>query len=59
VTQRARQGRDASEADTAVLDWQLQRARPLQADENLPVLEVDTSAELTAGQLAALAARCR
>jgi uncharacterized protein len=59
IAQRARQASDASEADTAVLDWQMQRAEPLRSDEGLPVLEVDTAAELTAGQLATLAAGCR
>jgi hypothetical protein len=59
VTQRAARGGDASEADTAVLDWQLQHQEPLRANENLAVLEVDTSAELTGAQLALLAGRCR
>jgi predicted kinase len=58
VRQRAAQGGDASEADTAVLDWQLQCREPLQAEEQLAVIEVDTSAEPDAAALATLAQRC-
>jgi hypothetical protein len=59
VAQRAARGADPSEADAAVLDWQLGHAEPLRADEDLPVRDVDTSAPFTDDALAALAARCR
>jgi aminoglycoside phosphotransferase family enzyme/predicted kinase len=45
VRQRAAQGDDASEADTAVLDWQLRHAQPLAAEEGMAELMVDTSVD--------------
>jgi uncharacterized protein len=59
VEQRAALGTDASEADTAVLDWQLRHADPLRPDERLSVLQVDTSMQLTGDALAGLVLRCR
>lgn len=58
VRQRAALGTDASEADAAVLDWQLRHLEPPDAQEDLPMLEVDTSAEPDAATLAALARHC-
>jgi aminoglycoside phosphotransferase family enzyme/predicted kinase len=52
LRQRAAQGIDASEADAAVLDWQLRHAQPVQGEEGLSVIEVDTSLELPVESLA-------
>jgi aminoglycoside phosphotransferase family enzyme/predicted kinase len=57
LRQRAALGTDASEADATVLDWQLRHLEPLDAQEDLPVVEVDTSAE-PGDMLAALVRRC-
>lgn len=58
VRQRAALGTDASEADTAVLDWQLQRLEPVLAGEGLEHFELDTSAEINDVALASLARHC-
>jgi len=52
ICQRARQGRDASEADTAVLDRQLSSADPLSAWERQYLVELDTQQPSDPGQLA-------
>lgn len=59
VAQRAALATDASEADVSVLDWQRQQAEPVQPDEELTVLPVDTSTALSGSALAELARRCR
>ncbi len=43
IAQRQREGRDASEADAAVLAWQQQRFEPLEAAPGMTVIEVDTA----------------
>ncbi len=43
IAARGRAGHDASEADTAVLDWQLTHFDPLQADEPLEIIRVQTA----------------
>jgi uncharacterized protein len=43
IQQRARAGSDASEADIAVLEWQLSRYEPVEADGPLQVFSADTS----------------
>ncbi len=43
ITERRERGGDASEADLAVLDWQLAHAEPLAADESVDLLEADTT----------------
>jgi aminoglycoside phosphotransferase family enzyme/predicted kinase len=58
VRRRAALGTDASEADASVLEWQLQHAEPLQPEEGLQVLDVDTSVEISAPTLDDLALRC-
>lgn len=40
---RVREGRDASDADARVLEWQLARAEPLAPDERLHSVMVDTT----------------
>jgi hypothetical protein len=55
IRQRAAQGTDASEADLAVLDWQLRNVEPVRADEGLATIEVDTSVHRDTGMLSALA----
>ena len=45
IAARARGGGDASEADAAVLDWQLAHREPVGADEPFRVVRVDTAAE--------------
>jgi uncharacterized protein len=42
IVQRKKQGRDASEADIAVLDWQLQHQEPITASEALDLVRVST-----------------
>ena len=42
VAQRHCAGTDESEADVAVLDWQLTRFEPIEADEQISVIDVDT-----------------
>lgn len=43
IAARDRSGRDASEADVAVLDWQLAHIESLQPDEPLEVIHADTA----------------
>ena len=43
LADRQRSGVDASEAEASVLDWQLQRVEPIEADEGIEVIEIDTS----------------
>ena len=43
IAARQRAGRDPSEADDAVLDWQLSHIERLQPDEPLEVMSVDTA----------------
>jgi aminoglycoside phosphotransferase family enzyme/predicted kinase len=43
IVERGRLGSDPSEADLAVLQWQLQHREPIHADEELDVLRVDTA----------------
>lgn len=43
ITQRKRSEHDASEADLAVLEWQLRHDEPIAADEALDVVTVDTT----------------
>jgi len=43
IEQRTRSGKDASEADSSVLHWQLQRFEPVVADEALIVFDVPNS----------------
>ena len=59
IEERAALRTDASEADAAVLDWQLRHAEPLLPDERLPVVHIDTSTQLTEDALASLAGQCR
>lgn len=42
LAERQRAGNDASEADARVLEWQLQRLEPIEADEGIEVLQIDT-----------------
>ena len=42
LADRHRAGTDASEADEAVLDWQLRRLEPIAVDEGIRVIELDT-----------------
>lgn len=56
ILMRARSGRDASEADTAVLDWQLAHQEPIAAEEQLNVIAVDTR---DPGAVSALVQRLR
>ena len=58
VSARAATGTDASEADVAVLDWQLHHTEPVQPDEGLTMVPVDTAGEITPAAIAALARRC-
>lgn len=58
VQRRLAEGRDASEADARVLDWQLQHDEPIHASEELGELRVDTSMDLDATRLDALACHC-
>lgn len=43
ITQRGREGRDASEADVNVLEWQREHSEPVAADEHFTVIPVNTS----------------
>ena len=43
LAERRRAGQDASEADDRVLDWQLQRLEPVEPDEGIEVIEIDTT----------------
>ena len=43
IAVRARGGRDPSEADAAVLDWQLEHFEPLAPDEGLDIVRVETA----------------
>jgi len=43
LAERGRIGRDVSEADERVLDWQLQRFEPGEPDEGMEIIEVDTT----------------
>jgi uncharacterized protein len=43
VVERYERGDDASEADLSVLDWQQALFEPIGADEQIPVVEADTS----------------
>ncbi|MFO7276468.1 MAG: AAA family ATPase [Pseudomonadota bacterium] len=55
IESRMREGNDPSEADVAVLDWQLGRQEPIEADEGLAVIEADTTSDtVLAHVLAAL-----
>jgi hypothetical protein len=51
ITQRQARGSDASEADTAVLEYQLQYAEPISEDEHGIVISVDTGGPVEADQL--------
>jgi aminoglycoside phosphotransferase family enzyme/predicted kinase len=42
VAQRHRAGTDESEAAIGVLDWQLTQFEPIRADEQIPVIDLDT-----------------
>ncbi|HEX5047117.1 MAG TPA: AAA family ATPase [Gammaproteobacteria bacterium] len=57
IEARAARGRDASEATTAVLDWQLETQEPLDAGELAHSERVDTSAGIDYGALAGRLAR--
>lgn len=59
VALRAATGSDPSEADAEVLQSQLRDAEPIRPDENLSVVEVDTSRELGPAALHELVERCR
>lgn len=63
VAERQRTHGDASEADTAVLDWQLTHAEAPSPEEGLDVLRIDTTRPdalvSTLGKLAATAPRSR
>jgi predicted kinase len=50
---RAARGRDASEATTVVLDWQLRTQEPLGVDELASTARADTTADVDYGALAA------
>lgn len=56
LQRRQAEGRDASEADARVLEWQLQHDEPIHASEELGELRFDTSGNLDAARLEALAA---
>lgn len=53
IVERAEHGRDASEADLAVLSRQIETADPFSQDESTALLRVDTRSRHDAGQLAA------
>jgi aminoglycoside phosphotransferase family enzyme/predicted kinase len=55
IARRRARGADASEADLAVLEWQVPRAEPVAAEEGFQLIEVDTVAasELSLGDLLA------
>jgi len=59
VTQRHAEGRDASEADLAVLQWQAAHWEPVFAEEGFGVIEVDTTKNLTGESFTDLLARVR
>lgn len=44
VEHRQATGLDASEANAAALEWQLQHSEPLSVDEGITVMEIDTTA---------------
>lgn len=58
VSHRQLSGKDASEADPGVLEWQSDHAEPIRADEGFEVLEVDTAREESSPSLAALVSAC-
>ena len=43
IAERDRSGADASEADLSVLQWQEKHFEPIEADEGLAVIDVDTT----------------
>ncbi|HUN76375.1 MAG TPA: AAA family ATPase [Steroidobacteraceae bacterium] len=43
IAQRRRSGRDASEADQAVLEWQMAHREPVQPQEGIDAIEVSTA----------------
>ena len=43
LAERQRAGQDLSEADSSVLDWQLQRREPVADNEGIEVIELDTT----------------
>jgi len=43
IVQRRRSGRDASEADRAVLEWQMAHREPVQPQEGIEAIEVSTA----------------
>jgi aminoglycoside phosphotransferase family enzyme/predicted kinase len=53
IRARAGQGRDASEADLAVLEWQLSTAEPLDRAERRHAVAVDTERDIRYAELAA------
>lgn len=57
VQARAARGDDASEADVAVLDWQLAHVQPITGSEHLDVVDVDTSSDPDAAAMAQLVSR--
>jgi uncharacterized protein len=53
IAGRQAQGRDPSEADEAVLDWQRSQAEPLAAGEPFELIRIDTTAPQAAGRVLA------
>lgn len=43
ISERAQKGKDASEADLSVLQWQREHIEPFDAAENIPAIDADTT----------------